>query len=54
MIKDHVDSLACLLCDTTDPRIGCTHALIPNRIIIPRHCPDPHSHISYSKMPTDV
>jgi hypothetical protein len=24
--------LACLLCDTTDQRIGCNHALIPNRM----------------------
>jgi hypothetical protein len=39
--KDHVDSsnrngqcqrLACLLCNTTHQRIGCTHALIPNRM----------------------
>lgn len=39
--KDYVDSsnwdrqcqrLACLLCDTTDQRIGCTYALILNRM----------------------
>ncbi|EUC40073.1 hypothetical protein COCMIDRAFT_109715 [Bipolaris oryzae ATCC 44560] len=26
--------MACLPCDTTDPRIGCTYALIPNRMYV--------------------